>query len=183
MGGLHCAGRSGAHSQPHTMCVFVCLVASKSVTRFGEPCKCEWGLPDGRDPERHKERAQRKGTRREHSVTTSCVAVSTLGLSAHGNVQITALGRARGALTKSDPDSPDSSKKLKKSGRQSGSISSSKVAQIWRKWQAWMWLSWSWCGAHRRDVGRQTDSLLVLGLIRVWIIICSTSLSINLSMH
>lgn len=54
----------------------------------------------------------RKGTRREQSVTASCVAVSTLGLSSDGNVQITALARAWETPTKSDPNSPASSEKL-----------------------------------------------------------------------
>lgn len=57
--GYAIAGKSQARSQPHTMCVFVQLVASKSLTLLGEYCKCEWGLPDGRHPERHKEGAKR----------------------------------------------------------------------------------------------------------------------------
>lgn len=69
MGGLHSAGRSRAHSQPRTKCVFVCLVASKSVTPF-RVLKGEWGLPDGRHPERHKETAQ-------HSAHWGCPQMET----------------------------------------------------------------------------------------------------------
>lgn len=67
----------GEASQPRTMCPFVRLVARGSATLFGEGCKCEGGLPDGRHPDRHTERAERN-----HVVR---------GLSADGNLQIAAL--------------------------------------------------------------------------------------------
>lgn len=96
--GYAIAGRSQAHSQPHTMCVFVRLVPSKSVTLTVNVS----GVCQMADI--------RKDTRREQSVTALCVAVSTLGLSTDGNLQITALVRAHGKmLTKSDSSSPDSS--------------------------------------------------------------------------
>lgn len=61
------------------MCVFVRLVASKSITLTVNVS----GVCQMADI--------RKDTRREQSVTALCVAVSALGLYTDGNLQITAL--------------------------------------------------------------------------------------------
>lgn len=165
MGGLRYSWeKPGTQPAPHNVCV--CAAGAKEIRH--PHCKCERGLPDGRHPERHKERAKRNGIVRGSKHTGSVhrwkLADHSPGASSRENADKVRLQFPRLLCV------------TEKSGWGSESISSSKVAQIWRTWQAWARLSCSWCGAHRRDAGRQTHlqcscGSLALGLIRDWIIL------------
>lgn len=142
MGGLRSAGRSRAHSQPWTMCVFVCLVASKSVTLFREQCKREWGLPDGKHPERHRDTAQRGHIMRGSQHTG---AVHRWKCANHSP------GQGLGNTDKVRPQLPRLSEKLK---NQDDSLDRPHLLRS-RKSGGNGKPRCGW--AHRRAAGRQTD--------------------------
>jgi len=102
------------------MRVFVRLVASRSVTLYGEFCKCEQGLPDGRHPERHTERAKHDrivhGSERAGSVHRWKLANHSPGVGSRENAD------------KVGPRFPSLLGVTEKSERESGLIPSSEVA-------------------------------------------------------